>query len=77
MRPGERNRERGRVRDISSQYHLRTLTTKILASLNRRCTVTELFLPKQHAPYRVKAHRDSLYISNRYESCLWECEECH
>ena len=37
----EINRERGRVRDISSQYHRRTLATKILASLNRRCTVIE------------------------------------
>ncbi|XP_075643739.1 uncharacterized protein LOC142614975 isoform X2 [Castanea sativa] len=50
-RPGERNRGRGRVRDISSQYHLRTLTTKILASLNRRCTVTEL------RPPELQAHR--------------------
>ena len=39
MRFGERNRERGRV--ISGQYHRRTLTTKILASFNRQCTVTE------------------------------------
>ena len=35
MRPGERNRERGRVRDISGQYRRRALTPKILASLNR------------------------------------------
>ena len=40
MRSGERNRERGRVRDILGQYHRWTLATKILASLNRRCTVT-------------------------------------
>ena len=37
----EGNRERGRVRDILGQYHRRTLATKILASLNRRRTVTE------------------------------------
>ncbi|XP_075663648.1 uncharacterized protein LOC142633321 isoform X3 [Castanea sativa] len=49
MRPGERNRERGRVRDLSGQYHRRTLTTKILASLNWRCTVTELRLPELQA----------------------------
>ena len=32
---------RGRVRDISGQYRRRALTTKILASLNRRSSVTE------------------------------------
>ena len=33
--------KRGRVRDISGQYHRQALTTKILASLNRRSTFTE------------------------------------
>ena len=32
---------RGRVRDISGQYCRRALTTKILASLNRRSSVTK------------------------------------
>nr|POE91686.1 hypothetical protein CFP56_53053 [Quercus suber] len=51
MRSGERNREKGRVRDISGQYHRQTLTTKIIASLNRQCTVTEL------KPPELQAHR--------------------
>ncbi|KAF3942911.1 hypothetical protein CMV_030480 [Castanea mollissima] len=41
MRLGERNRERGRVRDLPGHYHRQTLTTKILASLDWRCIVTD------------------------------------